>query len=66
MSETEGWAKPLFGIKWHYIVGKDSLCGMWINVPGPYEETMKPLEEYCPRCAYEAGKRRAMKEAEDE
>lgn len=62
MRETEGWVKPPFGVRWHYIVDKDSICGMWVNVPGPYEEEMKAPRKYCHWCAYEAGKREAERE----
>ena len=63
--DDEGWAKPLFSVKRHYIVKTDSLCGAWVNVPGPYDQDLRLFEAYCHRCAYEAGKRHVRMEMED-
>lgn len=30
MTEKEGWALPMNTRKYHYFVGKKSLCGRWM------------------------------------
>ncbi len=58
----EGWSRPMASVRRHYIVNGDSLCGAWVNVPGPYDQDLTLFEQYCSRCAYEAGKRHARSE----
>jgi hypothetical protein len=63
-SNREGWARPLSGVKRHYIVGDYSLCGFWVNVPQPYSLEGDDQPENCVACRGKLERHRIIQEME--
>ena len=50
---NEGWAKPGKSRKWHYIVGKESLCGNAAYYEGPVNQAPLLRRDCCKGCLRE-------------
>lgn len=63
----QGWALPPHARRWHFCIGRDALCRLWILPPGtPLVATVPDGARQCALCTLRRMSRRAGAKREEE